>query len=236
MGRRLGRSGRVRDRAGQRLRAPRSCWPAATAAELAAPAALRGAPLRRCSRPRARQPHCAAPSPKADRAVADSDHSVPRSPRPALEARSARSALGRRASALHGAPGPARELEGARLQHPPRRHPAPRRGPGRDSTATSQRSCAGRPASACRSSPARAATATRATPRSQRRGGRPLALRGGSARERARNGGGGRAADRHVHLAHRTRGVVPSGSCPSVGIAGLALGGGHGLAGRRASG
>jgi FAD/FMN-containing dehydrogenase len=38
----------------------------------------------------------------------------------------------------------------------------------------------------------------------------------------------------HVQRALTRRGLtVPSGSCPSVGIAGLALGGGHGLAGRR---
>jgi FAD/FMN-containing dehydrogenase len=37
-----------------------------------------------------------------------------------------------------------------------------------------------------------------------------------------------------VQRALTRRGVtVPSGSCPTVGIGGLALGGGHGLAGRR---
>ena len=49
---------------------------------------------------------------------------------------------------------------------------------------------------------------------------------------RARIGAGAQLID--VQRALTRRGVtVPSGSCPSVGIAGLALGGGHGLAGRR---
>jgi FAD/FMN-containing dehydrogenase len=49
---------------------------------------------------------------------------------------------------------------------------------------------------------------------------------------RARIGPGARLID--VQHALTRRGLtVPSGSCPSVGIAGLALGGGHGLAGRR---
>ena len=58
-------------------------------------------------------------------------------------------------------------------------------------------------------------------------------LRGRAVRERARDGGGGRAADRHAALPHLARGVRAVGSCPSVGVAGLTLGGGHGLAGRR---
>lgn len=49
---------------------------------------------------------------------------------------------------------------------------------------------------------------------------------------RATIGAGARLID--VQRALTRRGLsVPSGSCPSVGIAGLALGGGHGLAGRR---
>jgi FAD/FMN-containing dehydrogenase len=49
---------------------------------------------------------------------------------------------------------------------------------------------------------------------------------------RARIGPGAQLID--VQHALTRRGLtVPSGSCPSVGIAGLALGGGHGLAGRR---
>ena len=49
---------------------------------------------------------------------------------------------------------------------------------------------------------------------------------------RARVGPGAQLID--VQRALTRRGLtVPSGSCPSVGIAGLALGGGHGLAGRR---
>jgi FAD/FMN-containing dehydrogenase len=49
---------------------------------------------------------------------------------------------------------------------------------------------------------------------------------------RARIGPGAQLID--VQQALTRRGLtVPSGSCPSVGIAGLALGGGHGLAGRR---
>jgi len=49
---------------------------------------------------------------------------------------------------------------------------------------------------------------------------------------RARVGPGTQLID--VQRALTRRGLtVPSGSCPSVGIAGLALGGGHGLAGRR---
>ena len=49
---------------------------------------------------------------------------------------------------------------------------------------------------------------------------------------RARIGPGAQLID--VQRALTRRGLtVPSGSCPSVGIAGLALGGGHGLAGRR---
>jgi FAD/FMN-containing dehydrogenase len=52
------------------------------------------------------------------------------------------------------------------------------------------------------------------------------------ARGRATVGPGAQLID--VQHALTRRGVsVPSGSCPSVGIAGLALGGGHGLAGRR---
>jgi FAD/FMN-containing dehydrogenase len=52
------------------------------------------------------------------------------------------------------------------------------------------------------------------------------------ARGRATVGPGARLID--VQRALTRRGVtVPSGSCPSVGIGGLALGGGHGLAGRR---
>jgi FAD/FMN-containing dehydrogenase len=51
-------------------------------------------------------------------------------------------------------------------------------------------------------------------------------------RGRATVGPGAQLID--VQHALTRRGVsVPSGSCPSVGIAGLALGGGHGLAGRR---
>ena len=50
--------------------------------------------------------------------------------------------------------------------------------------------------------------------------------------ERATVGPGAQLID--VQRALTRRGVtVPSGSCPSVGIGGLALGGGHGLAGRR---
>ncbi len=49
---------------------------------------------------------------------------------------------------------------------------------------------------------------------------------------RARVGAGTRLIDLQHTLTRRGL-SVPSGSCPSVGIAGLALGGGHGLAGRR---
>jgi FAD/FMN-containing dehydrogenase len=49
---------------------------------------------------------------------------------------------------------------------------------------------------------------------------------------RARVGPGAQLIDVQHALTRRGR-TVPSGSCPSVGIAGLALGGGHGLAGRR---
>jgi FAD/FMN-containing dehydrogenase len=45
-------------------------------------------------------------------------------------------------------------------------------------------------------------------------------------------GAGARLIDVYAALAARGR-TVPAGSCPSVGIAGLALGGGHGLAVRR---
>ncbi|HEX5896926.1 MAG TPA: FAD-binding oxidoreductase [Thermoleophilaceae bacterium] len=49
---------------------------------------------------------------------------------------------------------------------------------------------------------------------------------------RARIGAGAQLID--IQRALTRRGLsVPSGSCPSVGIAGLTLGGGHGLAGRR---
>src|SRR5918996_5740939 len=49
---------------------------------------------------------------------------------------------------------------------------------------------------------------------------------------RATVGAGARLIDVYARLARRGL-VVPAGSCPSVGIAGLALGGGHGLSGRR---
>ena len=48
----------------------------------------------------------------------------------------------------------------------------------------------------------------------------------------ARIGAGVRLFNMYSSLARRGL-TVPGGSCPSVGIAGLALGGGHGLAGRR---
>ena len=58
-------------------------------------------------------------------------------------------------------------------------------------------------------------------------------LRGvGVSNGRATMGPGAQLID--VQRALTRRGLtVPSGSCPSVGIGGLALGGGHGLAGRR---
>jgi FAD/FMN-containing dehydrogenase len=49
---------------------------------------------------------------------------------------------------------------------------------------------------------------------------------------RARVGAGAQLIDVYSALARRGL-LVPAGSCPSVGIAGLALGGGHGLSGRR---
>jgi FAD/FMN-containing dehydrogenase len=49
---------------------------------------------------------------------------------------------------------------------------------------------------------------------------------------RATVGAGAQLIDVYARLARRGL-VVPAGSCPSVGIAGLALGGGHGLSGRR---
>jgi FAD/FMN-containing dehydrogenase len=49
---------------------------------------------------------------------------------------------------------------------------------------------------------------------------------------RASVGAGAQLIDVYSSLARRGL-VVPAGSCPSVGIAGLALGGGHGLSGRR---
>ncbi len=49
---------------------------------------------------------------------------------------------------------------------------------------------------------------------------------------RAQLGAGTQLIDMYSSLARRGL-TVPGGSCPSVGIAGLALGGGHGLAGRR---
>ena len=49
---------------------------------------------------------------------------------------------------------------------------------------------------------------------------------------RARVGAGAQLIDVYTTLARRGL-LVPAGSCPSVGIAGLALGGGHGLSGRR---
>ena len=49
---------------------------------------------------------------------------------------------------------------------------------------------------------------------------------------RATIGAGAQLIDMYSSLARRGL-TVPGGSCPSVGVAGLALGGGHGLAGRR---
>ena len=49
---------------------------------------------------------------------------------------------------------------------------------------------------------------------------------------RATVGAGAQLIDVYSRLAARGL-LVPAGSCPSVGIAGLALGGGHGLSGRR---
>jgi FAD/FMN-containing dehydrogenase len=49
---------------------------------------------------------------------------------------------------------------------------------------------------------------------------------------RARVGAGVQLIDLYAALARRGL-IVPAGSCPSVGVAGLALGGGHGLSGRR---
>ena len=49
---------------------------------------------------------------------------------------------------------------------------------------------------------------------------------------RATLGPGAQLIDMYSSLARRGL-TVPGGSCPSVGVAGLALGGGHGLAGRR---
>jgi FAD/FMN-containing dehydrogenase len=49
---------------------------------------------------------------------------------------------------------------------------------------------------------------------------------------RATVGAGARLIDVYARLARRGL-IVPAGSCPSVGIGGLALGGGHGLSGRR---
>jgi FAD/FMN-containing dehydrogenase len=49
---------------------------------------------------------------------------------------------------------------------------------------------------------------------------------------RATVGAGAQLIDVYARLARRGL-LVPAGSCPSVGIAGLALGGGHGLSGRR---
>jgi hypothetical protein len=58
-------------------------------------------------------------------------------------------------------------------------------------------------------------------------------LRGiGISNGRATVGAGAQLIDVYSKLASRGL-LVPAGSCPSVGIAGLALGGGHGLSGRR---
>jgi FAD/FMN-containing dehydrogenase len=49
---------------------------------------------------------------------------------------------------------------------------------------------------------------------------------------RATVGAGAQLIDMYAALARRGM-IVPGGSCPSVGVTGLALGGGHGLSGRR---
>ena len=115
-----------------------------------------------------------------------------------------------------------------------RRHPAPGRGAGPRHRATCREWSAGHRASACRSWPARAATATPGYSTT----GRGVVVdlsrlnRVRVANGRATVGAGVQLID--LQRALTRRGLsVPSGSCPSVGIAGLTLGGGHGLAGRR---
>ena len=92
----------------------------------------------------------------------------------------------------------------------------------------------GEPLRRPRGARARAATATPAT--------RPPATASSSTSRRcaacacrtarATVGAGAQLIDMYSSLARRGL-TVPGGSCPSVGVAGLALGGGHGLAGRR---
>ena len=54
----------------------------------------------------------------------------------------------------------------------------------------------------------------------------------GSPAARATVGPGTQLIDIYAALSRRGL-LVPGGSCPSVGVGGLALGGGHGLSGRR---
>ena len=96
-------------------------------------------------------------------------------------------------------------------------------------------SCAGPTATTSRSSRAPAATATAAT----RPATRAVVVDLGAARlhplrRRDRDDRPGRAARRRLRARSPRRGVtIPAGSCPTVAIGGLVLGGGMGLAGPR---
>ena len=128
---------------------------------------------------------------------------------------------------------PARQ-RAARLQPPLRGPPAGRGGAGGEHGRRGRGGALGGPLRRARGGPLRRPQLRRATRPpptawcSTSRGCGGCGVSGG----RATVGPGAQLID--VQRALTRRGLtVPSGSCPSVGIGGLALGGGHGLAGRR---
>ena len=100
---------------------------------------------------------------------------------------------------------------------------------------TCARPCCGAPATTCASRRARAATATPATRRSTAAwwwtSPRLDGIRVSADRRTVQVGAGNHLIDVYTALANRGL-TIPAGSCPTVGVGGLALGGGVGLASR----
>ena len=122
----------------------------------------------------------------------------------------------------------------ARLQRALRRGPAARASSSRASVADVRQPSAGRAARRAGSPRAPAATATPATRRRRASSSTSRRLDGiamHATRHRRRSAPARGWSTSYAALARRGR-AIPTGSCPTVGIAGLALGGGVGLASR----
>ena len=126
------------------------------------------------------------------------------------------------------------QLGAARLQHALRRHPAAGRGAGARHARRAGRRQLGQSLRRARGRPLGRPQLRRLLDDRRAASWSTSAACAASASPngRATVGAGAQLIDVYSKLAARGL-LVPAGSCPSVGIAGLALGGGHGLSGRR---